>query len=122
MCAGKRPLTASSGRGSLLRPEPTTCDSPRVTSTKSPSFKLQLLAIKREDRPATTQVVKHRVGHLRNCNAPWGGHLVVIEERPAEMDAGEHLVEDVHQPNATVVDDQTQGSDDSGLSSRRALR
>jgi hypothetical protein len=38
------------------------------------------------------------------------------------MDAGEHLVEDVHQPNATVVDDQTQGSDDSGLSSRRALR
>jgi len=66
--------------------------------------------------------MKHSVGHLRNCNAPWGGHLVVIEERPAETDMGEQRVEDVHQPNATVVDDQTQGSDDSGLSSRKVLR
>ena len=66
----------------------------------------------REGRGALTEIVKQRVGALRQLKMPGMAELEVKEQRPAETNAIEHLGEYVHAAEIRPVDDRTQHPDD----------
>jgi hypothetical protein len=71
----------------------------------------------REGSGATTEIMEQRVWARWQCQIPWMAELEVEEQIPAQADAIENLGEDVHPPDVNTTDDQTQYSDDRGLTS-----